>query len=134
MRCLAGSGAEILMPEIHWPVHLQQALLAGFRPVFYKLDEHFAPDPESIRRAAGPATRVLLLNTPANPTGAVSGLPLQQTLYEIADERGWQIISDEAYEDFAFSGPTCPSPPWSATAPRRSASSTASSPSPRGRR
>lgn len=105
MRCLADSGAEILMPEIHWPVHLQQALLAGFRPVFYKLDEHFAPDPESIRQATTPATRALLLNTPANPTGAVAGLPLQQTLYEIADERGWQIISDEAYEDFAFSGP-----------------------------
>lgn len=105
MRCLAGSGAEILLPEIHWPVHLQQALLAGFRPVFYKLDEHFAPDPESIRQVATPATRVLLLNTPSNPTGAIAGLPLQRELYEIADERGWQIVSDEAYEDFAFSAP-----------------------------
>ncbi|MFI0967506.1 pyridoxal phosphate-dependent aminotransferase [Streptomyces sp. NPDC021080] len=105
MRTLADSGAEILVPEIHWPVHLQQVLLAGFRPVFYKLDEHFAPDPESIRQMATPATRVLLLNTPSNPTGAVIGLPLQRTLYEIADEHGWQIISDEAYEDFAFFGP-----------------------------
>ncbi|GAB3968699.1 pyridoxal phosphate-dependent aminotransferase [Streptomyces sparsus] len=105
MRCLADSGAEILMPEIHWPVHLQQALLAGFRPVFYKLDEHFAPDPESIRQVATPRTRVLLLNTPSNPTGAVSDLPSQQAMYEIADEHGWQIISDEAYEHFAFSGP-----------------------------
>ncbi len=105
MRCLVEPGAEILLPEIHWPVHLQQALLAGFRPVFYRLDEHFAPDPESIRRVATPATRLLLLNTPSNPAGAVAGLPLQRALYDIADEHGWQIISDEAYEDFAFSGP-----------------------------
>lgn len=102
MRSLARPHAEILMPEIHWPVHLQQALLAGLRPVFYSLDENFAPDPESIREVASPQTRILLLNTPSNPAGAVVDDALQRKLYGIAVEGGWQVISDEAYEDFAF--------------------------------
>lgn len=105
MRSLAEPGAEILMPEIHWPVHLQQALLAGLRPVFYGLDKSYAPDPDSIREVAGPSTRILLLNTPSNPAGAVADPALQQRLHAVAAESGWQVISDEAYEDFSFDLP-----------------------------
>ncbi|MBA3780234.1 MAG: pyridoxal phosphate-dependent aminotransferase [Nocardioides sp.] len=105
MRSLARPNAEILMPEVHWPVHLQQALLAGLRPVFYGLDENFEPDPESIREMATPSTRVLLLNTPSNPAGAIVDESLQRKLYDIAAEGDWQVISDEAYEDFAFDSP-----------------------------
>lgn len=102
MRSLAEPGAEILIPDIHWPVHLQQALLAGLRPVFYGLDASFAPDPESIRAVSTVNTRILLLNSPANPTGALLGHDVQLQLYDLAAEQGWQIVSDEAYEDFAF--------------------------------
>lgn len=105
MRTLAEPGAEILLPEIHWPVHLQQALLAGLRPVFYGLDDALAPDPESIRAVSTANTRVLLLNSPSNPAGALLRPEVQATLYQLASERGWQIISDEAYEDFAFESP-----------------------------
>ncbi|NGO07866.1 pyridoxal phosphate-dependent aminotransferase [Streptomyces sp. HC44] len=102
LRTLAEPGAEILIPEIHWPVHLQQALLAGLRPVFYGLDDSLAPDVESVRAESGPNTRILLLNSPSNPTGALLTREAQTRLYELASERGWQIVSDEAYEDFAF--------------------------------
>lgn len=102
MRTLAEPGGEILIPEIHWPVHLQQALLAGLRPVFYGLDNSLAPDPESIRDVSTTNTRILLLNSPANPTGALLGRDELERLYALASERGWQIVSDEAYEDFAF--------------------------------
>lgn len=105
LRSLAEPGAEILLPEIHWPVHLQQALLAGLRPVFYGLDETYAPDPESVRAAATEHTRILLLNSPANPTGALLGRDTQERLYRLAAERNWQIVSDEAYEDFDFAAP-----------------------------
>ncbi|WP_165985888.1 pyridoxal phosphate-dependent aminotransferase [Streptomyces sp. YIM 98790] len=105
MRSLSEPGAEILVPAIHWPVHLQQALLGGLRPVFYGLDDSFAPDPESVRAVATGRTRILLLNSPANPTGALLTREVQLRLYELAARNGWQIISDEAYEDFAFESP-----------------------------
>jgi aspartate aminotransferase len=104
LRTIAEPGAEILLPELHWPVYLQQALLTGFRPVFYPLGHDLRPDPQAVLDAATPRTRVLLLNSPANPTGAVLTTELLGTLFELARTQGWQIISDEAYEHFVFQG------------------------------
>ncbi|WP_329363720.1 pyridoxal phosphate-dependent aminotransferase [Streptomyces sp. NBC_00669] len=104
LRALAEPGAEILLPELHWPVHLQQSLLAGLRPVFYPLGPGFRPDPEAILAAAGPRTRLLLINSPANPTGVVLDARAQRVLLEGARERGWQVVSDEAYEHYVYEG------------------------------
>ncbi|MFD9887622.1 pyridoxal phosphate-dependent aminotransferase [Streptomyces alboflavus] len=104
LQSLAEPGAEILLPELHWPVHLQQSLLAGLRPVFYKLGPDFLPDPESLAAAAGPRTRILLLNSPANPSGAVMDAKLVGALLDLARSKGWQVISDEAYEHYVFEG------------------------------
>ncbi|MGI5348300.1 pyridoxal phosphate-dependent aminotransferase [Streptomyces sp. CA-250714] len=104
LQSLAAPGAEILLPELHWPVHLQQSLLAGLRPVFYPLGPDFLPDPEALAAAAGPRTRILLLNSPANPTGAVMDAALTRTLLDLARANSWQVISDEAYEHYVFDG------------------------------
>ncbi len=102
LRSLAGPGAEILLPEVHWPVHLQQALLAGLRPVFYPLDEHFLPSAAGIRELITDRTRVLLVNSPANPTGAVTGAALLQEILDVARSAELDVVSDEAYEDFVY--------------------------------
>lgn len=104
MQAVAEPGAGILLPELHWPIHLQQALLAGLRPVFYPLGPDYRPDPETVLAAATPETKVLLLNSPANPTGAVLDTETLSALLDTARRRGWQIISDEAYEHFVFDG------------------------------
>jgi aspartate aminotransferase len=104
MQAVAEPGAEILLPELHWPIHLQQALLAGLRPVFYPLGPNYRPDPESVRAAATANTRVLLINSPGNPTGAVLDEATLRALIDLARTQGWQIISDEAYEHFVFDG------------------------------
>jgi aspartate aminotransferase len=102
LQTLAEPGAEILLPELHWPVHLQQSLLAGFRPVMYPLGADFRPDPEAIAAAATPRTRVLLINSPANPTGVVLDGDEIRALLQLARERGWHVVSDEAYEHFCY--------------------------------
>ncbi|MER7080134.1 aspartate aminotransferase [Saccharopolyspora kobensis] len=102
LQSLAEPGAEILLPELHWPVHLQQSLLAGFQPVLYPLGTGFRPDPERIAAAASPRTRVLLINSPANPTGVVLERAEIAALLELARSRGWHVISDEAYEHFCY--------------------------------
>jgi aspartate aminotransferase len=100
MQAVAEPGAEILLPELHWPIHLQQALLAGLRP----LGQDYRPDPEAVLAAATPNTKVLLINSPANPTGAVLDTATLRALIDTARGRGWQIISDEAYEHFVYDG------------------------------
>ncbi|WP_432931911.1 pyridoxal phosphate-dependent aminotransferase [Microbispora sp. CA-135349] len=102
LQSLAEPGAEILLPELHWPVHLQQSLLAGFTPVLYPLRADFRPDPEMIEAVATPRTRVLLINSPANPTGVVLNADEITALLDLARRRGWQVISDEAYEHFCY--------------------------------
>jgi aspartate aminotransferase len=104
LQTLAAPDAEILLPELHWPVHLQQSLLAGFRPVLYPLGPGLRPDAERIASVAGPRTRVLLLNSPANPTGVVLEPGEIRALLDLARERGWHVISDEAYEHFCYEG------------------------------
>ena len=51
MQVLFSPGDEILIPEIYWPNYLQQALLAGGRPVFYPLAAGYQPNLEGTRRA-----------------------------------------------------------------------------------
>ncbi|MFI6491058.1 pyridoxal phosphate-dependent aminotransferase [Streptomyces sp. NPDC050564] len=103
-QSLANRGDELLLPELHWPIHLQQVLLAGFRPVFYALGPGYRPRLDAIRAALTPRTRAVLINSPANPTGAVLGTELMEGILELAREHDLQIISDEAYEHFVYEG------------------------------
>ncbi|PWI44782.1 pyridoxal phosphate-dependent aminotransferase [Streptomyces sp. ICBB 8177] len=102
MHAVAAPDAEILLPSVHWPIHLQQSLLTGLRPVFYPLDDRMRPDVDALARIGGDRPRTLLLNSPNNPTGAVCGERHLLALLDLAHSRGWTVISDEAYEDFAY--------------------------------
>jgi len=104
MQSITDPGDEILLPGFHWPIHLQQSVLAGLRPVCYPLDDRFRPDLDAIADIAGERTRVLLVNTPNNPTGAVYEPEVQTALLELARRNDWLVISDEAYEDFVYEG------------------------------
>lgn len=104
LNAMCEPGAEILLPELHWPIHVQQALLARLRPVFYPLDSQGRPDLAGVRSVSSARTRYLLVNSPANPSGAVTDEGLQRALLGLAHEHGWQVISDEAYEDFVYVG------------------------------
>lgn len=104
MQTIADPGDEILLPALHWPVHLQQVLLAGLRPVCYPLDDHFRPDLDALAGLGGDRTKAVLVNSPANPTGAVCGAGHLRSLLDIARRRSWQVISDEAYEDYVLDG------------------------------
>lgn len=101
---IATPGAELLLPELHWPIYLQQTLLAGFRPAFYPLRADFGVDIDWLAEQSGPRTRVIVVNSPSNPTGAVLGEADLRRLLALAEERGWYVISDEAYEHFVFDG------------------------------
>jgi aspartate aminotransferase len=97
-------GAACLIPEVHWPIYRQQAVLNGYEVIGYPLGPGYALDVAAVARAATPATRVIVVNSPANPTGAVATPAALRGLLALAAERDWIVISDEAYQDFVYEG------------------------------
>jgi aspartate aminotransferase len=101
-------GAAWLIPQVHWPIYRQQGVLNRYDVVGYPLGPGYALDVAAIARAATPATRVIVVNSPANPTGAVADPAALRDLLALANERDWIVVSDEAYADFVYEGTHLP--------------------------
>ncbi|MEY9854628.1 aspartate aminotransferase [Catenulispora sp. GAS73] len=97
-------GAAWLIPRVHWPIYRQQGVLNGYDVAGYPLGPGYALDVAAVARTATPATRVIVVNSPANPTGAVADPDALRELLALATERDWLVVSDEAYEDFVYEG------------------------------
>jgi aspartate/methionine/tyrosine aminotransferase len=100
---VAFEGGVALLPEIHWPMHLQQIMMAGLRPVFYPMKRGEALI-EALEAAQVNDACVMIVNSPSNPSGEVMDADTERRVYEWARRRRVCIISDEAYEDFIFEG------------------------------
>lgn len=104
LEVLFGPGDEVLVPEIYWPNYVQEVLLLGGRPVFYPLGAGYQPELGALKGLITPRTRAIMINSPSNPTGAVFPEATLRAMYETARDHDLWILSDEAYEDFVFSG------------------------------
>ena len=100
------AGDEILLPDPGWPNYESMAHLLHVKAVRYNLlaKNGFLPDPDDIESRITEKTKVILINTPTNPTGAVFPERLMARLADIAQNRGVYLISDEIYEDIVFEG------------------------------
>lgn len=108
---LVGPGDEILLPDPGWPNFRMMADLLSAKPVFYPLrpENDFLPDPADIESLVGERTRVLLVNFPSNPLGAVASMGRLREIYDVARRHDLWIVSDECYDQIVFDG-SCPSP------------------------
>ena len=100
---------EIIIPRPYWVSWPQQVILAGGKPVFVDTRNHQL-DCEAIEQAITSKTRVILINSPNNPTGAVFPVKDLETIARLAIEHDLYIISDEAYGLFVYDGLEAPSP------------------------
>lgn len=107
MSVLLDAGDEILVPNPGYPTFTMTAGLLHAVPVEYPLypDHGFQPRIEDIEALLTPRTRVLLLNSPSNPLGAVFSAELTRELVALARRHDLWIISDECYEAFTFDVP-----------------------------
>jgi len=105
MLVLLRPGDGVLFPDPGWPAFEMVVTLLRGRPLRYRLrpDADYEPDLEQLERLARDA-RVLVVNTPSNPTGAVLGVETTKRLLEIAERHRLVVISDEVYEDIVFDG------------------------------
>ncbi|MEO8622969.1 MAG: aminotransferase class I/II-fold pyridoxal phosphate-dependent enzyme [bacterium] len=101
---LFGTGDEVLVPTPAWTSYYDIIRLARANPIVVLGDatSSFKVDVDRLRAAASPSTRGIVLNSPCNPTGAVYSRAELVDIVQLADERGWWIISDEIYREFSY--------------------------------
>ncbi len=104
LQVLLEEGDEAVLPSPCWLSYGKMIEAAGARPVYVatRPEEGFALDPERLRAALTPRTKVILLNSPGNPTGAVLSDEAQRAVGRLALERGLHVVSDEIYEDLVY--------------------------------
>lgn len=106
---LVQSGDEVLVPDPYYATYegLVAASGATFVPVPTSPENGFHVTAEAIEYAITPRSRVLLLNTPNNPTGAVLSEQEIDAIGEVCERHDLWIICDEVYADMTFDAPFC---------------------------
>ena len=107
MSLLLSPGDQILIPNPGYPTFAMTSRLLNAVPVGYPLypEHRFQPRTEDIEALITDRTRVLVLNSPSNPLGAVLGEELTRELVELARRHDLWVISDECYEAFTYDVP-----------------------------
>lgn len=103
-QVLLNPGDEVIVPAPYWVSYGEQIRLAGGVPVVVETQAPFHITAELLRPHIGSKTKVVLLNSPSNPTGAVVERAEQERIAALATEHGATIISDEVYEHFVYDG------------------------------
>lgn len=103
---LVDPGEEVLIPDPHW-TYKPAINAAGGSAVPYRLDPEtgFQPNEASLRNAVSDDTKLLIVNTPQNPTGGVLNEAGAQTIRDIAVEHDLLVLSDEIYEKIIYGAP-----------------------------
>lgn len=99
-------GDDVLIPDPSWPNYPEQVQMACGNPVripTYEVD-NFVPLAENIEKAITPRTRVLVLNSPNNPTGAVIPREEMMRIRDVVLKYNLTVISDEPYERLIYDG------------------------------
>lgn len=95
-----GAGDEVIIPAPYWVSYPEMVKLAGATPrvVFAGDEQGFKVSPEQIEEVLTPASRMIILNSPSNPTGCLYTKQEMEAIIELACKHDLLIMSDEIYE------------------------------------
>ena len=112
MLALLEEGDEVLLPTPYWVTYPEQILLCNAKVVEVPLreEEGFVLKADLLREYITPKTKMLILNSPSNPTGAVIPEEELRKIAELCLEKNILIVSDECYEAFLYDGERFVSP------------------------
>jgi aminotransferase len=104
INALLDPGDQILIPDPVWIYYPLVPLMNFVEPVAYSLksDEGFQPDPDQMARLITPRTRMIVLVSPSNPTGAVIDGDRLGRIAALAREHDLAVLSDEIYEKIIY--------------------------------
>ncbi|HRQ11619.1 MAG TPA: pyridoxal phosphate-dependent aminotransferase, partial [Trueperaceae bacterium] len=100
------AGDEVILVAPYWVSYPPQIELAGGVPVVVtaRAEDGFVPDIAAVRAAITPRTKVILVNSPSNPTGAVYPPELVRAIADLADEHDLWVFTDDLYEHIVYEG------------------------------
>lgn len=101
MQALVGDGDRVLCPDPGFVSYASLATLAGGRPVSIPLTKDLHVNVEQAKSLMDGA-KIIVLNSPGNPTGAVEDKESIRAIVEYADDAGITVVSDEVYEHFIY--------------------------------
>lgn len=106
IQAVVSPGDEVIIPAPYWVSYPEMVKLAGGVPkvIFAGMEADFKISPDQLRAAISDKTRLVILNSPSNPTGAIYSREEMAALVEIALEAGIYIMSDEIYEYLLYDG------------------------------
>jgi len=94
---------ECLIPKPYWVTFPEVVVFAGGKPVFIETeDTGFVLTVDQVERAITPRTKLLILNSPSNPSGRVLPPAQFRQIMELATQRGIYVVSDECYLRFVY--------------------------------
>jgi aspartate/methionine/tyrosine aminotransferase len=104
IHALLNPGDEILIPDPRWLSYDVDAITNFVNPVDYTLleDSGFQPDPEEIEERITGRTKMILVASPSNPTGGVTGKAVLERIAELAIKHDLLVLSDEIYEKIVY--------------------------------
>jgi aspartate aminotransferase len=103
-QALLNPGDEVIIPAPYWVSYPPIVMLAGASPVIVGTAEadDFKLSPESLEKAITPRTKMLVLNSPSNPTGSCYAESELRALAEVILKHDIWVVSDEIYEKLVF--------------------------------
>lgn len=106
IMAVVSPGDEVIIPAPYWVSYPEMVKLAGGVPktIFAGQESGFKITPDELRAAITPKTRMVIINSPSNPTGAIYSRAELEALTEVALEAGIYIMSDEIYEYLLYDG------------------------------
>jgi len=104
---LAGAGDEVIIPAPYWVSYTEQAKAVGAMPVVVqtRAEHGFKLSPQALREAITERTRLLILCSPSNPTGACYSRDELTALAEVLVEHQVPVLSDEVYDALVYGEP-----------------------------
>ncbi|MBX3422898.1 MAG: pyridoxal phosphate-dependent aminotransferase [Pirellulaceae bacterium] len=101
---LVNPGDEVIVFDPYFVMYPALVRIAGGIPVIVDTYPDFRIDIDRVRSAITPRTKLILFNSPSNPTGVTPSLEETRTLAELAGEHGIALLSDEIYSQFVYDG------------------------------
>ena len=103
-QAMVSEGDEVVIPAPYWVSYPEQVKLADGTPVILQTTDatNFAPTVEQLKAAITPKTKIVIVNSPSNPTGAMWPRATIEALAELAIQHDFFVISDEIYEKIVY--------------------------------
>ncbi len=105
MLSLVNPGDEVIFADPYFVMYAHLVNLAGATPVAVDTYPDFRPDPQKFADAITDRTRLMIVNSPSNPTGVVYTREELEALAEVARANDLLVISDEIYDKFVYDEP-----------------------------